>query len=187
VALSEAAKTEIKRLMAQFPRRQSALLGALFVAQEEAGYLRPDVVADVAQVLDLAESEVVSVASFYHLFHFEPVGRDVIQVCTNISCLLNGCHRVLARLRERLGIEVGQTTPDGAYTLQTAECLGACEEAPVVMVGTERYGPVTADGIDALLGRHEGKGGGNPEPLPGLHDTGTLQAQDPLPPHQGDQ
>ena len=155
MALSEEAKTEIKRLIAQFPHRQSALLGALFVAQEEAGYLRPDVVAEVADALDLSPSEVTSVASFYHLFHFEPVGRELIQVCTNIACMLNGCDRVLHRLRKHLGIEVGQTTPDGGYTLRTAECLAACEEAPVMMVGAERYGPVTADRVEDVLARHE--------------------------------
>lgn len=154
MALSEEAKTEINRLMAQFPQRQSALLGALFVAQEEAGYLRPDVVAEVAEALDLPRSEVTSVASFYHLFHFEPVGREVIQVCTNVSCMLNGCDRVLRRLREHLRIEVGQTTPDGAYTLRTAECLGACEEAPVLMVGAGRYGPVIPDRVEDVLARH---------------------------------
>ncbi len=151
--LSDAAKTEIKRLVAQFPRRQSALLGALFVAQEEAGYLRPDVVAELADALDLPASEVTSVASFYHLLHFEPVGREVIQLCTNVSCLLNGCDRVLRRLREHLGIDVGQTTADGAFTLLTAECLGACEEAPAMMVGPDRYGPVAADGVEELLAR----------------------------------
>ncbi len=155
--LSDAAKTEIKRLAAQFPQRQSALLGALFVAQEEAGYLRPEVVADVADALDLPASEVTSVASFYHLFHFEPVGREVIQVCTNVSCLLNGCDQVLRRLREHLGIDVGRTTADGAFTLRTAECLGACEEAPAMMVGPDRYGPVVADGIEELLARHQRK------------------------------
>lgn len=160
MALSEEAKTEIKRLMAQFPQRQSALLGALFVAQEEAGYLRPDVVAEVADALDVPQSEVTSVASFYHLFDFEPVGREVIQVCTNVSCMLNGCDRVLRRLREHLHIDVGQTTPDAAYTLRTAECLGACEEAPVLMVGVERYGPVTADRVEDLLVRHARERGG---------------------------
>jgi NADH-quinone oxidoreductase subunit E len=158
VALSEAARTEIKQLVAQFPHRQSALLGALFVAQEEAGYLRPEVIAEVAAALDLPPSEVTSVASFYHLFHFQPAGREVIQVCTNISCMLNGCHRVLGRLREHLGIEVGQTTPDGAYTLQTAECLAACEQAPVIMVGHERIGPVRAEEVETLLARRHGRG-----------------------------
>lgn len=157
VALSAAARTEIKRLAAQFPHRQSALLGALFVAQDEAGYLRPEVIADVAAALDLPPSEVTSVASFYHLFHFEPVGREVIQVCTNISCMLSGCHRVLQRLREHLGIEVGQTTPDGAFTLQTAECLAACEQAPVLMVGDDRIGPVRPDEVEALLATRAGR------------------------------
>jgi len=160
VALSDAAKTEIKRLVAQFPHRQSALLGALFVAQEEAGFLRPEVVADVAEALDLPPSEVSSVASFYHLLHFEPVGAEVIQVCTNLSCLLNGCRRVLERLREHLGIEVDETTPDGAYTLKTAECLAACAQAPVIMVGRERVGPVRAEDIESLLARRpSGRGG----------------------------
>jgi NADH-quinone oxidoreductase subunit E len=158
VALSEAARTEIKRLVAQFPHRQSALLGALFVAQEEAGSLRPEVVAEVAAALDLAPSEVTSVASFYHLFHFEPVGAEVIQVCTNVSCMLNGCRRVLERLREHLGIEVGQTTPDGAYTLETAECLAACEQAPVIMVGRDRIGPLRPEDIEALLTRRRERG-----------------------------
>jgi NADH-quinone oxidoreductase subunit E len=158
VALSEAARTEIKRLVAQFPHRQSALLGALFVAQEEAGSLRPEVVAEVAAALDLAPSEVTSVASFYHLFHFEPVGAEVIQVCTNVSCMLNGCRRVLERLREQLGIEVGQTTPDGAYTLETAECLAACEQAPVIMVGRDRIGPLRPEDIEALLTRRRERG-----------------------------
>lgn len=157
MALSEAARTEITRLVAQFPHRQSALLGALFVAQEEAGYLSPEVIADVAAALDLPPSEVASVASFYHLFHFAPVGREVIQVCTNISCMLNGCHRVLQRLREHLGIEVGQTTPDGAYTLHTAECLAACEQAPVIMVGDDRIGPVRPDEVETLLARRAGR------------------------------
>lgn len=157
-ALSEAARAEIRRLAARFPHRQSALLGALFIAQEEAGYLRPEVVADVAGVLELPASEVVSVASFYHLFHFEPVGRDVIQVCTNVSCMLNGCRRVLQRLQEHLGIEVGQTSPDGAYTLHTAECLAACDQAPVLMIGRDRIGPVRPDDVEALLARRAGRG-----------------------------
>lgn len=153
MALSDKAKHEITRLAAQFPHRQSALLGALFVAQEEAGYLRPDVVAEVAEALDLPQSEVTSVASFYHLFYFEPVGAEIIQVCTNISCMLCGCHRVLDRLREHLGIQAGHTTADGAFTLRTAECLAACEQAPVIMVGPERYGPVRPEDVAAILAR----------------------------------
>src|SRR5437773_2688023 len=127
--LSENAKVEIRRLMAQFPHRQSALLGALFVAQDEAGYLTADALADLAAVMDLPVSEVASVASFYHLLFFRPVGRHLVQVCTNIACMLNGCGRILDQLRRQLGVEVGETTPDGAFTLKTAECLAACGAA----------------------------------------------------------
>ncbi|HEU5298967.1 MAG TPA: NADH-quinone oxidoreductase subunit NuoE [bacterium] len=154
MALSEAALTEIRRLMAQFPERQSALLGALFVAQEQAGALSPEVVAEVAQVMDLPASEVASVASFYHLYRFRPEGRHLIQVCTNISCLLNGCGRVLEHLTKRLGVEAGETTPDGRFTLRTAECLAACETAPVMMVGPDRHGPLTPEQIDQVLEKY---------------------------------
>jgi NADH-quinone oxidoreductase subunit E len=152
--LSENAKAEIRGLMAQFPHRQSALLGALFVAQNEVGFLTPDALADIAAVMDLPASEVTSVASFYHLLFFRPVGRHIVQVCTNISCMLNGCGRILDHLRHQLGVEVGETTPDGAFTLKTAECLAACESAPVMMVGTERVGPLTPGAVDEVLSRY---------------------------------
>jgi len=141
--------------MAQFPHRQSALLDALFVAQREAGYLTPEALADVAAVMDLPVSEVTSVASFYHLFDFKPQGRHLVQVCTNVSCMLNGCGRVLDHLRRRLGVDVGETTRDGAFTLRAAECLAACEIAPMMMVDSERYGPLTPETVDEVLQRCE--------------------------------
>ncbi len=153
-ALSEASKVEIRRLMAQFPQRQSALLGALFVAQDEAGALYPEIIAEVAEVIDLPVSEVTSVASFYHLYRFSPEGRHLIQVCTNISCLLSGCDRVLRALKQRLDIEMGGTTPDGRFTLKTAECLAACETAPMMMVGPDRHGPLAPENLDEILARY---------------------------------
>lgn len=153
-ALSEAARSEIRRLAAQFPQRQSALLGALFVAQDEAGALHPEIIAEVAEAMDLSVSEVTSVASFYHLYRFSPEGRHLIQVCTNISCLLNGCDRVLRRLKQRLDIEVGETTSDGRFTLKTAECLAACETAPMMMVGPDRHGPLAPEKLDEILARY---------------------------------
>ncbi len=161
VPLSETAKEQIRRLMDQFPQRQSALLPALFVAQDEAGYLTPEVIADVAGVMDLPTSEVTAVASFYHLFHFKPVGRHLIQVCTNLSCMLNGSAAILARLQRRLGIEVGQTTADGMFTLRTAECLAACEVAPMLMIGPNRHGPLTPEKVEELVA-HYAAGGTRP-------------------------
>lgn len=140
--------------MAQFPQRQSALLGALFVAQDELGYLTPEALADVAAIMDLPLSEVTSVGSFYHLYRFKPEGRHLIQVCTNVSCQLRGCGRILDYLRHRLQVDVGQTTPDGAFTLKTAECLAACESAPMMMVDTERYGPLSPQRVDTVLDQY---------------------------------
>lgn len=149
--LSDRARAEIRRLMAPFPHRQSALLGALFVAQDEAGYLTPEVLADLSALMDLPVSEITSVASFYHLYRFKPEGRHLIQVCTNISCQLRGCGALLDHLRRRLQVDVGETTPDGAFTLKTAECLAACETAPMMMVDTERYGMLTPPRVDVIL------------------------------------
>ena len=161
--LSENAKSEIRRLMSQFPRPQSALLGALFVAQDEAGYLTPEVLEDVAAVMGVPLSEVTSVASFYHLFFFKPMGLCVIQVCTNVACTLEGCTGVLQHLKRVLDLDVGQTTPDGRFTLRTAECLAACEEAPVMMVGEDRHGALTPEKVDAVLAEYAATRSPKPE------------------------
>jgi len=153
-ALSAAAHAEIRRLAGLYEHRQSALLPALFVAQGETGWLNPDALRDVAETLDLPLSEVTSVASFYHLLHLEPVGRHVIQVCTNLSCMLNGCSKVLQRLQDRLGVAPGDTTADRRFTLKTAECLAACEEAPALLIDEDRHARVDAGAIDELLKRY---------------------------------
>ncbi|MGQ0548979.1 MAG: NADH-quinone oxidoreductase subunit NuoE [Armatimonadota bacterium] len=153
-ALSDAARQEIARLAGLYEHRQSALLPALFVAQREAGYLPPWALEAVADALDLPLTEVTSVASFYSLLYLEPVGRHVIQCCTNLSCMLNGCGAVVARFQERLGTAPGGTTADGRFTLRTVECLAACEEAPAVIIDEERWARVSPDGVDGLLARY---------------------------------
>lgn len=164
--LGEAARLEIRRLAGLYEHRQSALLPALFVAQQEAGYLTPDALAAVAETLDLPLGEVTSVASFYSLFYMEPVGRHVVQVCTNLSCMLNGCQEVVRRLQDLLGIVPGQTTPDGQFTLRAVECLGACDEAPAALVDEDRWARLTPEAVEPMLGRYRsqdaaaGSGGG---------------------------
>jgi len=152
--LSEAARAEIRRLVGLYEHRQSALLPALFVAQQEFGYLSPEALEGVAEVLDLPVSEVASVASFYSLLYLEPVGRHVIQVCTNLACMVNGCGAVVERLKQRLGVAPGETTADGRFTLRTVECLAACDEAPAVMVDEDRWARVGPDDVDGILARY---------------------------------
>ncbi len=152
--LSVAAQDEIRRLAGLYEHHQSALLPALFVAQQEAGYLSPEALAAVAETLDLPVSEVTSVASFYHLLFLEPRGRHLIQVCTNLSCMLNGCQKIVHRLQDHLGVVLDETTPDGRFTLRPAECLAACDEAPVLLVDEDRWPQVTPDAVGQILERY---------------------------------
>jgi NADH-quinone oxidoreductase subunit E len=152
--LSHQARDEIRRLADLYEHRQSALLPALFVAQQEIGYLSPEALEGVAAALDLPVSEVVSVASFYRLLYLQPVGRHVIQVCTNLACMLNGCRAVVRRFEDRLGMAAGGTSADGRFTLHTVECLAACEEAPSVIVDEDRWARVAPTDVEAILERY---------------------------------
>jgi NADH-quinone oxidoreductase E subunit len=151
--LSPGTLEEIARARARYPRAQSALLPALHAAQAQVGYLPEPALADVADALGVPVTEVAAVATFYSMFHTEPIGRHIVRVCTNLACHLSGADRVMDRFCERLGIRPGQTTPDGRVTLEIAECLAACEEAPVLLADADRVARVTPDGVDDLVGR----------------------------------
>ncbi len=144
---------EIARLRGLYAQPRSALLPALHAAQEEIGYLTEDAMRDVGDALGLPLSEVMSIATFYEMFHLERPGRHHIRICTNISCHLNGCEALLERLCSRLGIRPGETTADGRVTLEPVQCLAACEEAPVLLVDAERHARVTPVMLDELLAR----------------------------------
>lgn len=137
--------------MKKYPQARSALLPALEIAQREAGYLSPQVLREVALLMDLPPVEVASVASFYTMLYRRPVGKHVIQVCTNISCSLMGAEHIVDILRKKLGIEVGETTPDGRFTLLTVECLGSCGTAPMMRVDDTYYENLTEERLDAIL------------------------------------
>ncbi len=150
--LSEQGRREIERLRDLYPQWQSALLPALYVAQEEYGYLPDEALDEVAQLLNLPPTEVASVASFYTMFHRKKVGKHIIRLCTNLSCQLNGADTVGGYIAKKLGIGNNQTTPDGKITLEFVECLGACDQAPAMLVNDKLYGGVTAEQVDAIIG-----------------------------------
>ena len=129
---------EVEEIAARYPDPRSAVLPALRIAQEEHGWLPPDVLREVADVLDLTPAYCQAVASFYDMFHLEPVGRHMVEVCTNLSCALVGAQRVVDALEQALGIRAGETTGDGEITFRAVECLGGCGYAPVVAVDS-RY------------------------------------------------
>jgi NADH-quinone oxidoreductase subunit E len=152
-------KEKVEGFVGRYPNRRSAIMPALYLAQAEHGHLSGDVLLEVADVLDVPEIWVYELATFYDMFHTEPVGTFHIHVCTNISCLLLEAEGIVAHLENRLGIERGDTTPDGLFTLATAECLGSCDTAPVLQVNNVFYENLSAKRIDEILDELRGTAG----------------------------
>ncbi len=152
--LSAQVRAEIDKWMLRYPpeQKRSAVMEALRLVQEEnGGSLTNSMMDAVAVYLGMAPIAVYEVASFYTMYNLAPVGRYVINVCTNISCMLSDSEKMLAHLKERLGIGLNETTADGKFTLREVECLAACANAPVAQVGKKYYENLTAEKLDALL------------------------------------
>lgn len=151
VAFSAEQLAEVRELQGRYPDRRAALLPVLRLAQETFGHISPEVEVYVGELFDLSPAHVHEVVTFYTLFFTRPVGRHVLAVCHNLSCTLLGAEDVLAYLQERLGIEPGETTPDGRVTLLRVECLCACEMAPMMQVDDEYVGPLDRASVDRIL------------------------------------
>ena len=153
VTLSKDSLEEIDRELSKFPpdRRQSALMAALRIAQEEHGWLSDPLIEYVATVIGVPPVRAYEVATFYSMYDLSPVGRHKISVCTNISCMLRGCDQVVDHLKGKLGVEFGETTTDGKYTLMEVECLAACAGAPMMQIGKDYYEDLTPEKIDRIL------------------------------------
>jgi len=152
--LSAESLGKIDREIAKYPaeRRQSAVMAALVIAQDEKGWLSTETMDFVAQYLGIAPVAVYEVASFYTMYHREPVGTHKLTICTCLPCGLQGSLAAADHLRKRLGIDFNQTTPDGWFTLKEGECMGACAMAPVVLVDNKRMcDNMTNDKLDALI------------------------------------
>jgi len=149
--LSDTACQKIQALMRKYPRKRSALIPSLQLAQKEAGYLSSETITEVAGLFELAPNEVNEVVSFYTMFYKKPMGKYVIQVCTNISCLLCNAEDILAHLTRRLGVRVGETSPDKKFTLLEVECLGSCGTSPVVQINEDYYEDLTTEKLDRIL------------------------------------
>jgi NADH-quinone oxidoreductase subunit E len=151
IAFSADQLGEVRRLQSLYPDRRGALLPVLHMAQETFGYVSLAVEEYVGSLFELSPAHVHEVVTFYTLFFQQPKGRHVVAVCHNLSCDLAGSRDILAHLRRRLGIEPGETTPDGRITLQSVECLCACEAAPMAQVDDRYELNLTPDKIDRLL------------------------------------
>ena len=152
--LSEYVRGEIEAWMARYPvdRKQSAVLGALRALQHEDGHLEVEKMNAVAGYLEMPPIAVYEVASFYSMFELEPVGKHTLSVCTNLSCMLCGADEIVEHLRSRLGIGLGESTPDGKFYLKNEEeCLAACCAAPVMQVDHVYQENLTAEKVDRIL------------------------------------
>lgn len=152
--LTEAAIKQIEHWLAKYPpdQRQSALLPALHIVQDENnGFLTEELMDAVADYLGIPKIEVYGVATFYKMFETEKVGEHKICVCSSISCMLRGSENIEHHLQKRLGIKLGETTPDGRFTLKEAECLAACCNAPAMMIDKTYYEDLTCEKVDQIL------------------------------------
>ena len=152
--LSEQAVKKIDREIAKYPadQKQSAVMAALAIAQDEAGWLTPEVMQDVASYLGMPAIAVQVVATFYAMYNLKPTGKHKITICTNLPCALSGGEAAANYLKEKLGVDFLGTTSDGAFTLQEGECMGACGDSPVLLVNNKRMcSHMSNEKIDALV------------------------------------
>jgi NADH-quinone oxidoreductase subunit E len=157
-ALSQHVREEIDHWLTKFPadRQRSAVIAALHAVQHEHGFLTPEAMDEVAAYLGLPPIQVYEVASFYSMFETSPCGRHHISVCTNISCMLRGGQELLAHVERRLGVKVGESTPDGRFFLKREEeCLAACTGAPMMMVNHVYFESLTPEKVDRILDAHK--------------------------------
>jgi NADH-quinone oxidoreductase E subunit len=147
---------EIQKVAAAYPERRSAVMPALRLAQERHGWLSPEALREVADALELTPAYCKAVASFYDMYHLEPVGRHLVEVCTNISCALVGAQQVLEAFEEELGIHAGETTEDGDVTLRTIECAGGCGWGTVVAVDHRYREPVRPEDVPDIVAKVRG-------------------------------
>lgn len=152
--LTEQAYRKIDRELTKFPpdQKRSAVIAALTIAQDEQGWLSPEVMREVGDYLGMPTIAVQEVASFFNMFNTSPVGQHKITVCTNLPCALSGGDAVADHFKQRLGVEFGETTADGLFTLVEGECMGACGDAPVLLVNNKRMcGCMSRERIDDLI------------------------------------
>lgn len=150
-ALSEQTKKKIEEIVSRYTRKEAALLPVLHLVQHEKGFISSQEEKLVADLLGIRPMKVKEVVTFYTMINQEPVGQYHIQICSNISCSLLGSGSLIEHLKSKLGIEVGETTEDKRFTLSTVECLGACEQAPCMMINFDYYGNLDKEKIDKIL------------------------------------
>lgn len=175
-ALTPEGERRVDEIVARYPERQAAMLPVLWVVQREKGWITGDAMEWVARKLECTPATVQSVVRFYTMFDDRPVGRYKLQVCRTLSCELMGARRIIDHLRERLGVEPGQTTEDGLFTLQEVECLASCGTAPMLQCNLKFYENLTPERVDALLEELRGTDPDLDDVVPVIYDRPNREA-----------
>jgi NADH-quinone oxidoreductase subunit E len=149
--LSEANEKKLDKIITRYPVKRSAILPALYIAQEEHGYVTDDDVKYIAGRLDMRVNEVEEVVTFYTMYSRKPIGKYKLQVCRTLSCWLRGAEEITERIQYKLGCGIGETTPDSKFTLVEVECLGYCDLAPCLQVNFDYHEKVTPEGVDEII------------------------------------
>lgn len=148
---SKSVEKEFQDLLQKYPSKRSALIPALYIVQRELGFLNPEGIEYVANLIGLSPAQVTEVATFYTMLFLKPMGKNVIWVCHNLSCTLRGAEDILHHLEERLQIKAGETTPDGLFTLFRQECLASCDTAPMMQVNDDYEENLTLQRVDEII------------------------------------
>lgn len=149
--LTSVTREKIEKLIACYPKKEAALLRVLHIVQQDQGYLSSEAIDSVAELMGIPAIKVYEVVTFYTLYNKKPVGKYMIQVCTNLSCSLMGANNLVRYLQDRLGIQVGETTPDNKFTLVTVQCLGSCGTAPMMQINDQYYENLDEAKIEQVL------------------------------------
>ena len=149
--LTEENQKKVEELRKRYPTSQALVLPVLWIVQEQEGYISEDSMKYVASLLHIPFGHIYGVVSFYTMLQKDRIGKYHIEVCTNVSCMLRGSGKILEHIEQRLGLKVGETSPDKKWTLTETECLGSCGTAPMLAVGDEYYENLTLEKIDKLI------------------------------------
>ncbi len=152
---NETAKKELEEIRLKYPTARAALLPALYVAQREFGWLSPDAYEAVSDMLGVPKAIARGVGTFYAMYKHKPAGRNIVQLCTNVSCMILGAERLVDFLKNKYGLEPGGTTPDSRFSLVIMECIGACGTAPAMLVNDDFYENLSEKYIEEILGKYK--------------------------------
>ena len=148
---SPEAQKKFTEIVGRYPKKEAAMIPVLYLAQQEFGYLGPEAIEYVAKMMEMSPARVYGVVTFYTMLHMKPIGRHHIQVCRTLPCALVGAEKISVFLKAKLGINPGETTPDGRFTLSEVECLASCGTAPMMQINDEYYENLTEKKVEEIL------------------------------------